>query len=247
MRVAAIYDIHGNLPALEALLALLPDQGVTHVVVGGDVVPGPFPLECLARLRELEVPVHYLHGNGEVDVVATARGEVPTRVPEAFHPVMRWVADRLTPAQVEELASWPRTVELELPELGEVLFCHATPTDEFRIFTRLTPEPRVRTLLGRVRAATLLCGHTHMPFRRLVDGVEVVNPGSVGMPFGETGAHWALLSEEGVALQRTTYDLEAAMERIRESGYPGTASFDLRNPPSEEVMLERFEAAAGAP
>lgn len=243
MRVAAIYDIHGNLPALEAVLEEIRHEDVDRVLVGGDVVPGPMPRETVATLLDLSVPVDCIRGNGEHDLLAFHRGETPTRVPERLHDAMRWVAGELPPEQLSELASWPATRRLEIPGLGEVVFCHATPRDDFEIFTRLTTEDRLRPIFESTGADLVVCGHTHMQFDRKVGTVRVVNAGSVGMPFGDPGAYWLLLGPD-VEFRRTRYDFAAATERVRATGYPQASEIELLRPPSWAEMLERFEAAA---
>lgn len=241
MRVAALFDIHGNLPALEAVIRDVLAEGVDEVVVGGDVVPGPMPEACFALLEESALPVWYIRGNGEGDVLDVARGIVPTRVPPAFLPVVRWCAGEVSAERLSAMASWPLTLTLDVPGQGPVLFCHATPRDDNEIFTRLTPEDRVLPALRGVEARWVVCGHTHMQFRRGIGGMEVVNAGSVGLPFGEVGAHWALVTSEGIALRITAYDVNQAAARIGETGYPGT--LELRAPPSEAAMLALFERA----
>lgn len=244
MSVAAIYDIHGNLPALEAVLAEVEAGGVDAIVVGGDVVPGPMCRDVLDVLDGLHPPVEYIQGNGEADILAVRQGDVPTRVPDGLHDTLRWVADGLRPDQVERMARWPATTRRTIAGLGEVLFCHATPRDDNEIFTRLTPVERLRPVFHPVGGGTVVCGHTHMQFDRQVGGVRIVNAGSVGMPFGEPGAYWALLGPGGVELRRTGYDVESAAERIRASGYPGAALLDPSHPPTEEEMLHAFEEVA---
>ena len=242
MRVAAIYDIHGNLPALEAVLDVVHDEGVDQIVVGGDIVPGPMPRACVSALQGLSVPVRFIRGNGERDTLVARRGGELTRVPQSFHEVMHWVAGQLRPQHIRDFAAWPLTLELEIPELGEVLFCHATPRDDNEIFTRATPEPRLWPVFSAVSAAVAVCGHTHMQFDRRVGEVRVVNAGSVGMPFGEPGAYWALIGPRDVELRRTEYDLAAAAMRIQATDYP--MDFAVERPASESEMLELFEAAA---
>ena len=241
--IAALYDIHGNAPALDAVLAEIEELPVSRVVVGGDVLPGPMPDACLERLATLRLPVDYLYGNGERDVLALLRGEPLTRVPEAFHPLMRWVAGQLTPGQRETLARWPATVRREVAGVGSVLFCHATPRDDNELVTAVTAEERLVPVFESVRADVVVCGHTHMQFDRHIGATRVVNAGSVGMPFGEPGAYWALIGA-GVELRRTAYDLEAAASRILTTDYPQAAEFPLRHPPSARDMVETFEAAA---
>ncbi len=245
VRIAALYDIHGNLPALEAVLGDVRAAEVDQVVVGGDVLPGPMPGACMAALRALEIPVEFLYGNGERDVLTIRGGTMPARVPAAFQETMRWVVDAVDGADLDFMATWPATVRRRLPALGDVLFCHATPNDENTIFTRVTDEGRLATELRGVDADLIVCGHTHMQFDRIIsiDGrpVRLVNAGSVGMPFGAPGAYWALLHED-VMLQCTRYDLDAAQDAVAATDYPLPS--DLRSPPAEADMLETFEAAS---
>src|SRR6202049_4807870 len=144
MRVAAIYDIHGNLPALAAVLEDVRRAGADHVVVGGDVLPGPMPVETLDCLLGVDdFPVQFIRGNGDRAVLEERTGAATSSVPEQFREVMRWSARQLRPEHERLLASWPQTLRLEIPGLGEVLFCHATPRNDTEIFTRLTPEERL--------------------------------------------------------------------------------------------------------
>ncbi|MFL6568799.1 MAG: metallophosphoesterase family protein [Chthoniobacterales bacterium] len=246
MRVAAIYDIHGNLPALEAVLQEIHSLGVDQVVVGGDVLPGPMPRECIDALRSLSIPTQFIYGNGDREVLAFRRGEESSAVPEQFREGMRWNARQLRPEDEHFLAAWPSTARLCIEPFGDVLFCHATPRNDTEIFTRLTPGERVAAALQDANASAVVCGHTHMQFDRMIGDVRVVNAGSVGMPFGEPGAYWLLLSEN-VDLRRTSYDLSAAATRIRASDYPGAEEFAARNvlaPPSEEQILTAYANAA---
>jgi predicted phosphodiesterase len=246
IRVAALYDIHGNLPALEAVLDEVRAAGVDAIVVGGDVVPGPLPRETVACLAALALPVHYLRGNGERVVCAERRGEdVSAEVPAAFHETIRWSAAQLSDADAARLDAWPATLRLQVRGLGPVLFCHATPRNDVEIFTRLTAEERLFPVFAGVDAAVVVCGHTHMPFDRQVRGIRVVNAGSVGMPFGEPGADWLLLGPD-LSPRHTAYDLEAAAGRIRQSGYPQAEAFaagHVLRPPSEPDMLKAFVQA----
>lgn len=243
MRVAALYDIHGNLPALEAVLADVRAEDVDHIVIGGDVLPGPMPDACLSVLDALDVPVSYIAGNGEGDVVALGRGGDLSRVPAAFHPVIEWCRNELSGAHLRAVASWPMTLELDIAGLGRVLFCHATPRDDNELFTEITPEERIRSVFDEPGVPLVVCGHTHMHFDRSVGDTRVINAGSVGMPFGEPGAYWAMLGP-GVELRRTEYDLTDAAERLANADYPRVAPFDVHNPPGAEEMRAVFEAAA---
>lgn len=245
MRIAALYDIHGNVPALDAVLREVREAGVDRLVIGGDILPGPMPRETIARLQQLELPVEFLRGNCELALLQQMGGAEPTAVPEAARPNIRWTAQHIDPEQRRWIESWPKTLRIVSPTLGDVLFCHATPRDETEIFTRQTPEDRLRPVFDGLGASIVVCGHTHMQFDRRIGGTRVINSGSVGMPFGAPGAFWTLLGED-IELRRTEYDREAAAGQLRESDYPGTADFVdnyLLNPPSEAKMLDLFGKA----
>ena len=245
MRVAALYDVHGNLPALEAVLREVAEAGADRIVFGGDLVPGPMPRETFARLHALDLPAQFIHGNGDREVLAIMRGQEPTTVPTPYWPMMRWVAGQLDPREEPFLASWPLTLRVRIDGIGDVLFCHATPRNDMDIFTTRTPEERLMPLFGSVDADLVVCGHTHLPFDRRVGHVRVVNAGSVGMPFGHTGADWLLLGPD-VELRHTTYDLAHAAARIRETAYPAAEEFAgtyVLQPPSEESILEAYAKA----
>jgi predicted phosphodiesterase len=256
MRIAALYDIHGNLPALEAVLGDIRQADVDQIVVGGDVVPGPMPRQTLERLLDLDLPTHFIHGNGELAILAqmtatqtesitywgTTSGARP---PESIVEVYRWTAAQLQPEFEPVLAGWPKTVRLEIDGLGQVLFCHSTPRSETEVFTRLTSQDRLLPIFEGLNAAAVVCGHTHMQFDRMIGRTRVVNAGSVGMPFGESGADWLLLGP-GVQLHHTSYDLEKAAENVRASSYPQAQDFAAHNvlqSPSEKEMLEAFSKA----
>jgi putative phosphoesterase len=242
MRLAALYDIHANLPVLEAVVRDIDANHVDLIVVGGDVVPGPMPVETLAGLLGLKAPVRFIQGNGEVRCWPSWRARANSTVPEQAREVVHWAAQQLDPGHQRLLASWPMTFPIEIGGLGEVLFCHATPRNENEIFTRLTPDERLLPGFVGVRADVVICGHTHMQFDRRIGKIRVVNAGSVGMPFGGSGADWLLLGPD-VELRHTAYDLTRAAERIRQTEYPRAQDFAERNvlqPPSEQEMLNLF-------
>lgn len=242
MRVAAIYDIHGNLPALEAVLRDICQAEVDHVVVGGDVVPGPMPRETITCLLDFNIPVRFIHGNGEAAVLAQMAGTDTVTVPEQAREVVRWVAQQLHPEDERLFASWPKTLGFQICGLGEVLFCHATPRNDTEVFTRLTPQERLLPVFEGLDVSMVICGHTHMQFDRVIGGIRVVNAGSVGMPFANPGAYWLLLGPN-VQLRHTPYDLTKAADRIRGTNYPQAQEFAARSvlePPTEAEMLELF-------
>ena len=241
MRVAAIYDVHGNLPALEAVLAEIRREGADLVVFGGDVVPGPMPRETLDLLLHPGLPARFVRGNGD-RMVAEVLAGAGDGIPEAARESVEASARQLDAEAGRILAGWPATIRITIDGIGDVLFCHATPRNDTDIFTIRTPEARLAPLFDGLGADRVVCGHTHMQFDRMIGGTRVVNAGSVGMPFGAPGAYWLLLGP-GVELRRTAYDLEAAAARIRASSDPTAEDFiahHMISPPSEAVMLDAF-------
>jgi predicted phosphodiesterase len=155
---------------------------------------------------------------------------------------MEWTAGQLDDESARVLSGWPPTLRLHKSPLGSVLFCHATPRNDTEIFTRTTAEERLLPIFEPLDAAVVVCGHTHMQFDRTVGSTRVVNAGSVGMPFQEPGAYWLLLGDE-IELRHTSYDLEAAAERIRATAYPQAREFAERyvlHPPSERETIEAY-------
>lgn len=239
--VAALYDIHGNLPALDAVLAELAHQDIDRVVIGGDVVLGPLPRETLARVRGLGAGAIMIRGNCD-RLVADPNAETAQRLPPAVRDVVRWTAAQLSAEERVFLGALPMSATRHVEGIGEVLFCHATPRSDDELFTVQTTDERVAPMFAGVTAPVVVCGHTHMQFDRRVRGVRVVNAGSVGMPYGPPGAHWLRLGPD-VQLTRTSYDLDEAAAAVRATGYPQAESFAARHvlsPPSHAEMLEMF-------
>jgi predicted phosphodiesterase len=238
MRVAVLNDVHGNLPALEAVLADDRLAAADLIVVGGDLVAGPMPAECLDALIGLGERARFLRGNGDRFVV--------DRSPEHG---AAWCAEQLGPERLARVAEWPLTIEFDVNGLGPTLFCHATPTSDEEILTRISPEADVAAALGGVDAQLVVAGHTHVQFDRQVpDAPRFVNAGSVGMPYeGRRGAFWALLGPE-VELLRTEYDTEPAVAAIKAAGWPSAADLAgwLLEPPDPDEVTEFFESSRGA-
>lgn len=237
MRVAALYDVHGNEAALEAVLADPRCVAADLVVCGGDLVAGPFPVACLDRLAALGNRVRFVRGNGDRDVVRRAE----------LHGG-RWCADRLGQDRLARVETWPLTVTL--PVAGRTTFCHATPRADDEIVTRLTPADELADALADTDAPTVVAGHTHVQVDRL-DGAgrRFVNAGSVGRPYeGRRGAFWALLDGSGVELVHTDYDVVAAATAIRASGYPDASAHadQLLEPPAPDEVSAFFEGLRGA-
>jgi predicted phosphodiesterase len=183
-----LYDIHGNLPALDAVLEDVRLAAVDRILVGGDVL-GPMQRETLGRLSALDVPVDYIHGNGERVVLADVAGADISEVPERYRSVIHWSAERLDADHRTWIAGWPSTSRIDIRGLGQVLFCHATPRNDYECFTRLTPEDRLVPIFAGCNAAVVVCGHTHMPFDRAIGGIRVVNAGSVGAAARRSTGH----------------------------------------------------------
>src|SRR5580700_8665765 len=140
MRVAALYDIHSNLPALEAVVRDVRLDKIDRIVVGGDVLPGPMPRETIAFLRGLDIPVEFIRGNGDREVLALLDGDETGGVPEKFRHVVQWNAQQLHSEDRVMISAWLPTLRFGIVGIGDVLFCHATPRNDTEIFTRETQD-----------------------------------------------------------------------------------------------------------
>jgi putative phosphoesterase len=189
-RVATLYDVHGNLRALEAVLGDIPADAT--IVVGGDVCAGgSHPAETLERLRALGERVLWLRGNADRELTPGEKGLAPEEVIEATRAA-------LTAEQIAFLHSLPTTVQI-----GDTLFCHATPRNDVDIFTEGTPEEQIAYIFAGIEAEIVVCGHTHTQFERVIAGKRVINSGSVGMPYEDApGAYWTL----DLVHRRTDYE-----------------------------------------
>jgi predicted phosphodiesterase len=219
MAVAVLSDIHGVLPALDAVLAEPDVADAERIIVTGDIALGPQPVEVLDRLSGLGERVVWVRGNCERELVDLARDPSLT-VP---FPISRYAADRLDPEHLALLENLPHPVTLDIDGFGPVLFCHGTPRDDNEIVLVDTRLERWAEAFADVPddVRAIVCGHTHMPFVRLVDRRLVVNAGSVGMSYGSLGADWVLLDGGAVTVRSTLYDVEAARAAIRETcDYP---------------------------
>lgn len=215
MSIAALYDIHANLPALETVLAEVEQE---TILVGGDAVLGPMPAETLRLLRERGAT--FIRGNCDRAVGGGVMDDDP------WVDRIRWVREQLSEQELAFLRGLPHPLSLEVDGLGPVLFCHGTPRSDEEIITAITPPKRLDPILDGVQEEVILCGHTHVQFDRVVGEIRIVNAGSVGMAYeGQPGiAAWARLGPT-VELRRTRYDNEAAAGLIRASGFPGADEF----------------------
>jgi predicted phosphodiesterase len=234
-RVAALYDVHGNLPSLEAVLEDVRREDVEAIVIGGDAVAGPFPAETFDVLVSL-ADVLFVRGNADRLVVERVEGFGSA-----------WCADQLGAERLAAVEAWPFSQRLEIDGIGEVVFCHATLRTDEEIVTRITPEDEV--VAAFPGGGTIVVGHVHVQFDRRCDGLRLVNAGSVGMPYeGRRGAFWALLGAGQVQLRRTEYDVDAAAGTIRTSGWSERDQLAewLTKPQDPTEVTEVFEARRGA-
>jgi diadenosine tetraphosphatase ApaH/serine/threonine PP2A family protein phosphatase len=207
--LGVLYDIHGNLPALDAVLADADGQGAQRFILGGDyTLFGPWPAETVARLRGLNAA--WIRGNGERWTAEP--GDAPED--DVVQGAIAACRDALGEADVAELADLPETLVRE-----QALFCHASPLSDVRSFMP-TPADDEAELLDEVMEPRLVFGHTHVPFRRISahGGIELVNPGSVGMPFdGDQRASYALVHpDRRVEHRRVPYDHAASAQAVRD-------------------------------
>jgi predicted phosphodiesterase len=243
MKVAALYDVHGNLPALQAVLAEVEEAEPDVVVVGGDIVLGPMPRETLELLLSLGERALFVRGNCDrlMNEEITEAGLNADRA--------RWSAEQLERGQRAWLAALPDTQSVDVDGLGPTLFCHGSPRSDEEILTAISSELRVGKAVAGVAEPTVVCGHTHVQFDRLAAEKRLVNAGSVGMPYESVpGAYWALLGP-ALDLRRTEYDREAAAEAIRGTGLPDANEFAEQNVltvPSGREATELFERMAVA-
>jgi predicted phosphodiesterase len=241
--VAVIADVHGVLPVLEAVMAEPDLRAADRIVVCGDHAAGPQPVEVLDLLAGMDNVV-LVRGNADRELVALGRGE-PSTVGEPYE-IDAWAAAQLSPEHIQLLADLPHPVTLEVRGFGKIVFCHGTPRDDDEVVlvdTRLEQWADVfADLPDEIR--TVVCVHTHMPYMRLVDRRTVLNRGSVGMPYGGPGGHWALLREGNVSFRRVDIDLDTAVAQVvAGSTYPDRrtwADFYIRSSSSDATAVGAF-------
>jgi putative phosphoesterase len=236
MHVAALYDVHANLPALEAALSAVAAAEPDLIVVGGDVAWGPLPGETIDRLLALDERARFIRGDADRDVLASL-----AREPDLDEPESRWCAEQLREDQREFLLAHVPSVVIDVDGLGPTRFCHGSPRSDRDRITVATPPEKVLPMLEGVEERVVVCGHTHAQFDRRVGEYRVVNAGSVGLPFGDQGAYWALFGPD-VDLRRADYDYADAADRILAKPGPLAARFADRvlAPPPASTAVERY-------
>jgi putative phosphoesterase len=231
MRVAALADVHGNAPALAAVLEEVEQEAPDLVVFCGDLTWGSLPQETLELVRRLGTPARFVRGNADraVGIGLEGRGA--------------WMAAAHTPEDIAVLRGFEQTVLVEIDGLGRSCFAHGSPRSDEECVTARTPDERVRAFADGIDARVFVTAHTHMQFDRRAAGVRLVNPGSVGLPYETApGAYWAMLGPD-VELRRTGYDLEEAITLMRSTDDPRVDVIVelMRTPPSQDDVIEDAE------
>jgi predicted phosphodiesterase len=247
MRVAALYDIHGNLPALEAVLDEVTREVPDRIVIGGDVVFGPMNAETVDALIALGELALGVRGNTDREVIHAFDDPPAGEGDDFVERTTAWSATQIDRSHRDFLAAFAPTVELDVDGLGVTLFCHGSPSSDEEALTTETSDERLAAVLAETRAPVVVCGHTHRQFDRRIGERRVVNAGSVGLPYeGRRGAYWALLGPE-VELRRTEYDVDAAVARMRASGSPDLEELlreSLLDPTDPDTVARLFEQQA---
>ena len=242
MNVLALYDIHGNVDALEAVLADERAGDADVVLVGGDAVPGPFAQHTLARLEALTIPVRWIRGNGEREVAEAVDGPEPADDDLAARTAAITAAE-IGDDAARALGDAPLTLELD-----GVLYCHASPRRDDEMLTRLSPPERWKQVLDGVDHELVVAGHTHQQDDRTVGGTRFINAGSVGLPYeGDSAARWLWVADGAPELRATAYDGAGAGRRILAAGWPDERSVGaaLIEPVDAIVVTQIFEGLAG--
>lgn len=230
-RIAVVSDVHGNAPALAAVLAEIEREQPDLVVSCGDLTWGPLPEETYELARGLNA--RFVRGNADRAVLE----EVSETEKE------QWMQARHTDEMRAFLAGFDEHVVVDVDGLGAVRFCHGSPRTDEECVTPETPDERVREFSQGVEERVIVTGHVHIQFDREVAGIRSVNSGSVGLPYeGRPGAYWAMLGPD-VELRRTEYDVEETIERYRASGQPGVEQIVemMLEPPEPREVIDHAE------
>jgi predicted phosphodiesterase len=243
MRIAVLADIHGNLPALRAVLAELDREPVDAIVVAGDVAAGPMVREALDLIAARPEAVHWVSGNSEREALAVYDGGPPSDDPAGR--AAEWSARALDDRWRAEVGSWPISLVLD-----GVCFCHGSPRRDDEIVTLVTPVDTIAEALSGTSEPLVVGGHTHQQMvRDLPDGRIYANAGSVGLPYeGRPGAFWMTVADGTPVLRATDYDLDAALDELRSSGFPDLEDQVLEslvNPVDPGWVAAFFEHGAG--
>jgi putative phosphoesterase len=224
MRIAIISDIHGNLVALDAILADARAEDVDQFVCLGDVAGnGPQPHEVIQRVRELGCPV--IRGNTDEWFLVEQTYDLNSEKERRLMEMVRWGAAQISSADVEFMRTFQPRVDIALENDTSILFFHGSPQSNTDVILGTTPETDLARLIGNFRATVMAGGHTHTQMLRRFKEMMIINPGSVGMPIERTGlSEYALVeSRDGrlsVEFKRVPFNVNALVRLARESGMP---------------------------
>ena len=239
MRVAALADVHGNAPALAAVLEEVEREHPDLVVFCGDLTWGSLPQETLALVRALEIPARFVRGNGDRAVTELSRGEHAEPTPRE-----RWMAARHTDADLAFLSTFEQAVVVDVAGLGTTCFAHGSPRSDEECVTERTPPERVEEFMHGVDANVVVTAHVHVQYDRVLGERRLLGPGSVGLPYEGTSGHayWARLGPD-VELRRTAYDVDAAVARMRETDDPSVETIVelMLDPPARVDVIADAE------
>jgi putative phosphoesterase len=238
-RVAILSDVHGNLPALQACLEDVRRANVDAIFFLGDLTWGPQPREVLDRTRLIEEQTAFVAGNADRAVVELAAGVSPFDTP-----IGRWILDAHGEDGVAQVSAFAPTITITTSRLGRIRLCHGSPRSDIELLTPGTPADRIRDAVSGMGLAGFAHGHTHLQYWREVEGLTVIGPGSVGLPYDADtpGARWALL-HEGVELRVSAYEIEDSIAAAHSAEFPGAAFYEetLRTPPTLEEIVNDAE------
>jgi putative phosphoesterase len=240
--LAILSDIHGNLPALEAVLADLTNFEIDHVIVPGDVINfGPFSRQTAELVIEKGWPV--IRGNNEFFLIDYKTPRAPNEWNDAvqFAPTA-WLIQQFDRKLRTTIGAWPDALNLRFRDAPPILVCHGTSQSPWdSIYSTLTDE-EIEKLLSSVEADFVICGHTHLPMDRQADKWRIFNPGSVGVPLdGLHSASYMILegNQQGwrPTFRRVPFDYEAVFDEFERSGYNREAG------PIGRLVVEIYKTA----
>jgi putative phosphoesterase len=234
-KIGLIADIHGNLVALDAVLAALAAERIDQIVCLGDVaVLGPEPDGVIARLREIDCPC--VVGNTDAWLLADPAGGGPASTSSVGAELTRWCADRVAGADRAYLRTFQPKIGISLDNGLRLLCCHGSPRSYDEVIMATTPTAELEEMLAGHHASIVAGGHTHVQLLRRLGQGWVINPGSVGLPGASPGvpdlpvnrsvswAEYAVVSVDGQQLRfdfrRLPIDVERVLAVGRASGMP---------------------------
>ena len=222
MRLAVLADIHGNVPALEAVLADMAGEGVDKIIIAGDLVCGPQPEETRRLLQSLNCQL--IRGNGDTYLLRFEDGDAPDywSTSKAFSTI-RWHYEKSSPETLVFLQSLPEQRRIAHGNCPAIRVVHGSPRHPTEDLHPQWDPALLESTLAAMAEVVLVCGHTHQPWKAKVNGRLALNPGAVSAPLnGEVGAQYALLTWSGrdwqVEHRLVAYDLERIRKIYSESG-----------------------------